>query len=78
MIKCKLKEKTSNSLILLYQPDGLGKFGKATFNEQGFHINEIAENDIVDSDYFTSKLMFKMEELLLKDSIPIEFNICWY
>ena len=77
MNKLKLKEFNENYIIYLYQPEGRGEFGEVMyiFADKAAKITKRAEENSV---WHDNKAVFKVEECVDKNNLPMELTQAWY
>ena len=77
MNELRLKEFNDERIVYLYQPEGRGECGEIVyfFSEAKAKIMKRAEEE---SDWYAYKAVFKIEECVQKNNLPIKFIQAWY
>ena len=72
-----LKEYNDERVVYLYQPEGKGEYGEIVFL---FAENEakVAKKAGDASAWHANKAIFKVEECVKENNLPIKFTQAWY
>ncbi len=78
MNKLVLKEMNDDRILYLYYPEGRTAFGEIEYLFDKMQAQVVRRADTDDTGYYGNKAMFKVEECVVKNNLPMRFTQAWY